>query len=73
MVEGPSTNLYQIGLLETCSRINGMVARVLNNAGLAAETTLEGLGLREGGDQHDLGGHHGQHLTQLGQALRHQQ
>jgi len=44
-VEGPSTNLYQVGLEETNKRIRDMVVQCLEAAGLAADTTLEGLGL----------------------------
>jgi len=44
-VEGPSTNLYQIGIPETNKRIAKMVAEGLRMAGLPENTTLEGLGL----------------------------
>jgi len=44
-VEGPSTNLYQIGIPETNNRISNMVTQALNKAGLPENTTLEGLGL----------------------------
>ena len=41
-VEGPSTNLYQIGIPETNKRISQMVADALKMAGLPENTTLEG-------------------------------
>jgi len=44
-VEGPSTNLYQIGIPETNNRISMMVKQALNKAGLQENTTLKGLGL----------------------------
>jgi len=44
-VEGPSTNLYQIGLDETNKRIRDMVVSCLDKAGLGSDTTLEGLGM----------------------------
>jgi len=44
-VGGPSTNLYQIGMDETNKRINNMVAKGLEKAGLATDTKLSGLGL----------------------------
>jgi len=44
-IEGPSTNLYQIGLDETNKRIRDMVVQCLEKAGLNSETTLEGLGM----------------------------
>ena len=45
MVEGPSTNIYQIGLEETCSRIRSMVTECLVVGGYPESTVLEGLGL----------------------------
>lgn len=44
-IEGPSTNLYQIGLAETGKRIADMVKQGLGKAGVPEDTTLEGLGL----------------------------
>lgn len=44
-VEGPGTNLFQLGLDETCHRVKEMVKRGLELAGLDANLTLEGLGL----------------------------
>ena len=41
-VEGPSTNLYQIGIPETNNRISMMVKQALNKAGLPENTTLQG-------------------------------
>jgi len=44
-VEGPSTNLYQIGIPETNNRIAAMVVAGLEQAGLPANSQLQGLGL----------------------------
>ena len=41
-VEGPSTNLYQIGIPETNNRISLMVKQALNKAGLQETTKLKG-------------------------------
>ena len=41
-VEGPSTNLYQIGIPETNNRISMMVKQALSKAGLQESTTLKG-------------------------------
>ena len=41
-VEGPSTNLYQIGIPETNNRIAAMVVAGLEQAGLPANTQLQG-------------------------------
>jgi len=44
-VEGPGTNLFQIGMDETCHRIAEMICQALKNLGLPQETTLQSLGL----------------------------
>ena len=44
-VEGPGTNLFQLGLEETCRRIKEMVGQGLESAGLDPNLTLQGLGL----------------------------
>jgi N-acetylglucosamine kinase-like BadF-type ATPase len=44
-VEGPGTNLFQLGLEETCRRVMEMVRQGLQLAGLDPNLTLEGLGL----------------------------
>ena len=44
-VEGPGTNLFQLGLPETCRRIKEMVRQGLESAGIDPNVTLEGLGL----------------------------
>ena len=44
-VEGPSTNLFQIGMAETCHRIAQMNQEALTKAGFSKDTKLEGLGL----------------------------
>jgi len=52
-VEGPSTNLYQIGLDETNKRIRDMVLECLERAGLGPDTSLEGLGLSLSGCENE--------------------
>jgi len=44
-VEGPSTNLFQIGMAETCHRIAQMNQEALTKAGFPKDTKLESLGL----------------------------
>ncbi len=44
-VEGPGTNLFQLGLEETCRRVMEMVRQGLQLAGLDPNLTLDGLGL----------------------------
>ena len=44
-VEGPGTNIFQLGLDETCHRVKEMVKQGLESAGLDPNLTLEGLGL----------------------------
>ena len=44
-VEGPGTNLCQLGLEETCRRVMEMVRQGLQLAGLDPGLTLEGMGL----------------------------
>jgi N-acetylglucosamine kinase-like BadF-type ATPase len=44
-VSGPGTNLFQLGMEETCRRVQEMVKKGLQKAGLSADLTLEGLGL----------------------------
>ena len=44
-VSGPGTNLFQLGLEETCRRVKEMVKSGLEMAGLSPDLTLEGLGL----------------------------
>jgi len=48
-VEGPGTNLFQLGLKETCHRVKEMVCQGLELAGLDSNLTLEGLGLAMSG------------------------
>ncbi len=48
-VEGPGTNLFQLGLDETCHRVKHMVQQGLELAGLNPNLTLEGLGLAMSG------------------------
>jgi N-acetylglucosamine kinase len=52
-VEGPGTNLFQIGLEETCHRVREMVRQGLELAGLDQSLTLEGLGLSLSGCEVD--------------------
>lgn len=44
-VKGPGTNLFQIGLAETCSRIANMYKEALSKASLDQSTKLASLGL----------------------------
>jgi len=44
-VEGPSTNLFQIGMEETCTRIANMYSEALTKASLDQDTKLVSLGL----------------------------
>jgi len=44
-VEGTSTNLFQIGMEETCNRIAKLCQEALKKAKLPLDTTLESLGL----------------------------
>ena len=48
-VEGPGTNLFQLGLEETCHRVKAMVQQGLVLAGLDSCLILEGLGLAMSG------------------------
>jgi len=52
-VNGPSTNLYQIGIEETNKRLRNMVVAALQKAGLSENTTLQGLGLSLSGCERD--------------------
>jgi N-acetylglucosamine kinase-like BadF-type ATPase len=52
-VEGPGTNLFQLGLDETCHRVKKMVQQGLELAGLDPNLTLEGLGLSLSGCEVD--------------------
>ena len=52
-VSGPGTNLFQLGLDETCHRVKGMVKEGLELAGLSPDLTLEGLGLSLSGCEVD--------------------
>ena len=52
-VSGPGTNLFQLGLDETCHRVKGMVKEGLELAGLSPDLTLEGLGLSLSGCEAD--------------------
>ena len=45
LVEGPATNLFNIGMEETCHRIAEMNRQALKKLGLPENTTLKSLGL----------------------------